>query len=427
MKKILLMMFMMPIMVFATCKEGYEEIDGVCKPINACNPIENEPDKAGNTYTKSLRCDPEYKNSVKYTGEEEVVLDNEVCKITCSEEVIFAIDPVKKVLAGTSFSYPIYTSGIRKCRAVYNYVNYETKIKEYVNSNNTAQIKRLQEQKLSCDEFTTEGSVYEKRYTFDGKVEAEIETSESNKKIEYVYKQMGDYDNVVEKNEVLYNSCNLNNANKCAGGDYTMASWIQTVSVTGKYTMPDVYLEKYTGEVKEKSVENTCNAKDRFFTSFKEETRLESGEGETKDYGYEMKITAEGLNNDLVTSDIWNLNVTCNYQVKNVIFPQENCIGNNCSEIYDKYGKTAFEYRPVDLSNPFPSGKIPANWLGKVNIITDTRNNLSTLRKFEITLDRSGINKLRTYNDTHSYDTFNVDEMEKSNLIKDNIEIFDRK
>lgn len=162
MKKILVIMLMLPIMVFARCKEGYEEKEGVCKPINVCNPIENNPDKVGNTYTKSLRCDPEYKNSVKYTGEEKVVLDNEVCKITCSEEVIFAIDPVKKVLAGTSFSYPIYASGIRKCRAVYNYENYETKIKQYVNSNNTAQIKRLQEQKLSCDKFTTEKSVYEK-------------------------------------------------------------------------------------------------------------------------------------------------------------------------------------------------------------------------------------------------------------------------
>ena len=74
-----------------------------------------------------------------------------------------------------------------------------------------------------------------------------------------------------------------------------------------------------------------------------------------------------------------------------------------------------------------PGREAGANWKGHESIITSTKDNLSSLERFVITLDRSRINRVREYNDVHSYDTFNLSEMEKSPFIEANPNIIDRK
>ena len=88
----------------------------------------------------------------------------------------------------------------------------------------------------------------------------------------------------------------------------------------------------------------------------------------------------------------------------------------------------AFDYRIIDLNDPFPSREPGANWKGKEEIISSTKNQVlaGSIRRFLISLNRSGIKKTREYNDLYKYDTFNLDEMEKSDFIKNNINIVSR-
>lgn len=387
---------------------------------------------------RGLTCDAEKRTTTTFrTTNEQTVLQNSVCTITCTENVVFSVDPIKKVLAGTSFNYPLYASGERKCKATYNYSSYEEKIKklvsEYATLTGTAKATKANEitnyyaQKKACDEFTKDGSELQNKYSYDGNVTLKIETSTSEVTVPYEFVETQEYSSEVILDEINYSfACNFNETGKtCSNSDKTINGWTETARIFGKYTMKDTYIEKYSGDIKNVYSSTTCNAGDRFFTSFSELTK--PVEVDTTDKGYKLTLVATELGNNLVTTgDSWNLNVDCWYQVKNLMFPQGNS-GVNVDDNYDEYGGTAFQYRIIDLDDPFPGREPGANWKGHEAIISSTKNNLSALQRFVITLNRSSINRIREYNDVHSYDTFNLNEMEKSPFIEANPNIIDRK
>lgn len=417
MKKIIFVLMLMPMVVFGiTCETVKDNQEG---------------------NSRSLVCDNEKSTTTTFkTSKEETVLENSVCKITCSEEVIFSVDPIKKVLSGTSFNYPLYASGERKCKAVYNYQKYEAEIKKLVSeyatltgtakSNKANEITNYYAQKKACDEFTKEGSEYNKKYEYNGDVSLKVETSINEEIVPYEFKEISEYSSNVIMDEVRYDSCNYNETAKtCQGSSRTISGWTETAKMYGKYTMNDAFIEKYTGEIKNTYSGNTCNAGDRYFVSMNELTR--PVKNDTTDKGYKLTLTATKLGNNLVAATgNWKLNVECWYKVKNLIFPQNNP-GGSTDENYEKYGGTAFQYRIIDLDNPFPERNPGANWVGKEDIIYSTKDNLTSLQRFIITLDRSKIIETREYNDLHSYDTFNLNEMEKSSFIEANPSIIIRR
>ena len=417
MKKILILILLMPIMVIGM----------------TCDIIEDTQ----TTEERDLTCDSEKSIMTKYETKKEVeLLKNDVCTIKCTEEIVFSIDPIKKALAGTGFNYPLYASGVRTCYATYDINAYETKIRNLVNEyqnlrgvqkqNKKNEITNFYENKKKCDEFTKEGSTYQKKYSYNGDVKLELQTSEKTETIPYRFKEISDYISQVTYDEVTYSACDYDEVNiKCKESDKAINGWSEVAMIYGKYTMGDVYLEKYTGEVKELYNEATCNAGDKYFTSLTELTR--PVEGDNTDKGYSLILTATKLGDNLggVGND-WSINAKCWYQVKNLIFPQKNTGGSE-DDNYDEYGNTAFQYRIIDLNNPFPGREPGANWKGHENIIYSTKNDLSTLQRFVIALDRSSIIKIREYNKLYKYDTFNLNEMEKSHFIEENIDIIDRK
>ena len=400
--------------------------------------------------SRNLVCDSEKSTVTTFrTQNENVVLSNGVCEIKCTEEIVFSVDPIKKVLSGMSFNYPLYTSGIRKCSATYKYSEYENTIRRLVNeyasltgaqkATKANELSNYYGMKKKCDEFTKNGSNYEEKYSYNGDVNLKIETSTNEVNVNYLFKPISEYISNVIVDEVSYDSCNYNETGRtCRNGDKTIAGWTETVNIYGKYTMDDVYLEKYTGKVVEAYNDKTCNAGDRFFTDLKEITKPVSGD--TRDNGYKLTLSSSNLDADfrelgqkngvtgtqLPNKLDWKLNVECSYQVKNLVFPQK-IVGGSEDENYDKYGNNAFQYRLIDLSNPFPEREPGANWVGNEDIIDYTKNNLSTLEKFRITLNRSSINKIRDYNKVYKYDSFNMDEKDISKFIEANQEIIVRR
>ncbi len=211
---------------------------------------------------RTVTCDGKLRTTTKYSSsKEETVLDNGVCTIKCTENLIFSIDPIKKVLSGTSFNYPLYVSGERKCTASYNYVTYETTIRklvsEYESLSGDAKTTKGNElvnyynKKKECDEFAVDGSDYEKKYTMKGTATLKVATSTKVDTLNYSYKKISDYSSVLDKDEIKYSACNYNEAGKnCNESDRTINAWTETARIFGKYTMPNTYVERYTGEVK---------------------------------------------------------------------------------------------------------------------------------------------------------------------------------
>lgn len=394
-----------------------------------------------NTNNRNLTCDANKSTITTFKTTRNVeALKNEICTISCSEELVVSFDPIKKVLAGTSFSYPLYVSGERRCTATYDYVNYEKNIQrlvsEYASLSGTAkrnkgnEITNYYDKRKACDNFTVAGNEKFNKYELDANVNVKIESFVNGEvNIPYHFIEMSDYSNNVIKDEIEYDACKFNETSKtCSEMLTTTRKWTETARVNGKYTMVDRYLEDYTGKVKETYDTNTCNAGDRYFVPFNEITRPRKDN--PTDKGYRIVLSAKNLGDNILVRNRsnWNLNVECYYQVSNLIYPQQdnrgNCIDENCEE----YGTTAFDYRIIDLNDPFPSREPGANWKGKESIISSTKSQVlsGTIRRFLISLNRSGIRKTREYNDLHKYDTFNLDEMEKSDFIRNNVNIVSR-
>lgn len=394
---------------------------------------------AQTTDDRTLSCDSEEETVTTFeTSKEETVIDNGVCTIECTESLIFSIDPIKKVLSGTSFNYPLYVSGERKCTATYDYETYETTISklvsEYESLSGSAKTTKGNEivnyynLKKECDEFTVKDSDYENKYTVDGTVTLKVEKSVGTDNINYSYRDISEYYSNFNTDDVKYTSCEFDEATKtCTGGSTTISSWTETARIFGKYTMPNVYVERYTGDITYISSSTTCNAGDRYFVDFNELTKPLNGD--TEDNGYKLTLTATNVGNNLVTGgDTWNLNVNCWYQVNNLSFPQGGeAIVTGEDENYSAYGNMAFVYRQIDLDDPFPDRDPGANWYGKENLISITKDNIDNMSEFDIILNRSLIKKIREYNESYPYTTFNLDEMEKSLFIINNPSIIDRK
>lgn len=395
---------------------------------------------ATTTDSRNLTCDATMQTVTSYkTTKEETVLDNDVCTIKCTENLIFSFDPIKKVLAGTSFNYPLYVSGERKCTATYKYEAYETAIYklvgEYASLTGDAkttkgnELTNYYDKRKACDEFTKEGSDYQNKYKINANVTLDVETSTVVNKIKYIYNEISDYSSKVEEDTVRYYACDYDEVTrKCKESMRTLNTWTETARIFGKYTMPNTYVERYTGEVKNVSTSTTCNAGDRYFTSFNELTKPLKDSKD--DNGYKLTLVANNLGNNLVSSGVrWDLTVNCFYQVKNLSFPQGGgtSSGGIKDENYDDYGNTAFVYRTIELDNPFPDRSPGANWYGNENLILTTKDNLDDLSKFEITLNRNSIRKVREYNQIYPYDTFNLNEMEKSLFVINNTSIIKRK
>lgn len=390
---------------------------------NTCNVITNK-DEENN---RELTCDSALQTTTAYkTSEDKVVLKNEVCEIKCSENIVLSFDPIKKVLAGTSFNYPLYVSGERKCSATYDYKTYEETIKKLVNEYATLtgtekttkgnEITNYYEKKIACDEFTKSGSDYGNTYKVGGNVSLNVETSTIVDKINYNYKDISKYSSKVDTDKVNYASCNFNeNTKKCEGGDDTLVGWNETARVFGKYTMADTYVEKYTGEVKKIKTETTCNAGDRYFTNLKELTKPRANAKD--DNGYKLTLIAKNIGNNISNEEPrWNLTVNCFYQVKNLAFIQGGSTvtttGVEEDENYENYGNVAFEYRLINLNDPFPGREeleIGANWYGKRNIISSTKDKLSSMSLFEINLNRNSINRIKEYNEQNGYGSFEIE------------------
>ena len=213
---------------------------------------------------RELTCDYEEGEQTITTYEttsSKTVLDNDVCTVKCTESLVFSIDPMKKVLAGTSFNYPLYVSGERKCVATYDYVSYETTIKKLIAEYNALsgaakttkgnELVNYYDQKKKCDEFIVADSDNENVYKVDGTVKLAVQTSSSTENINYTYRNISDYSTTSNVDDVKYTACNYNEVTKSCDGDITtISSWTETARIFGKYTMPNVYVERYTGEVK---------------------------------------------------------------------------------------------------------------------------------------------------------------------------------
>lgn len=417
-KLILFLLLFLPFMVYA----------------EVCSVIEDTQTASDRTLT----CDANSTTVTTFsTKSSETVLDNGVCQIKCTEELILSIDPMKKVLAGTSFNYPLYVSGERKCTATYDYTTYETNIRKLVNeySSLTGDAKTTKGNELvnyytkkkECDEFTKEDSDYQKKYSMNGKVTLDVETSTSVDKLVYSYKNISDYNSQVNTDEIRYYACDYNeNIRKCNESMRTISTWTETARIFGKYTMPNSYLERYTGEVKSSSTATTCNAGDRYFVSFNELTKPVATS--IDDNGYKLTLVAINLGNNLKGSGTdWKLTTNCWYKVKNLAFPQGGTSGGNEDENYPSYGNNAFVFRQIDINNPFPDRDPGANWYGRENLILSTKDKIDKMSKFEITLNRSIIKNVREWNTRYPYDTFNLNEMEKSIFLINNFPAIVRK
>ena len=390
---------------------------------------------------RTLTCSPTQISTTKFKStKEKEVLKNDVCTITCTEDIAFSIKPTQKVLAGMSFSYPLYSSGVRKCTAKYNYKNYEDRMQKLVDeyktltdttakNNKAKELDALYEQKARCDGYAEAGNEYESKYSFNGEANLKVETSTNVENVTYEYKDIDEYYTNVVKDNINYYSCGYNSSTKnCDGAQRTTNGWTSTSRVYGKYTMKEVFIEKYTGEIKTTKSENTCEGMDRFFVKLNEYTRPVSNDKD--DNGYSLTLTATNLNTKTINDTDWNLTVNCYYQVNNLMFPQG---GTNvkADENYSKYGNTAFQYRIVELEQPFPDREAGANWKGNESIITSSKSIVfstnNTLERFIINLDRAGIRKVREYNELYKYDTFNLDGKEQSIFINNMGKMFDRK
>lgn len=419
-KTILVMLMMLPIFVYA----------------DTCDFIKDTT--SGNN--KTITCDAEKRKTTSFkTESDKTVLNNSICTIKCRENLVVSINPIVKVLAGMGFNYPLYVSGERKCTATYKYNDYQTKIKklvsEYASLSGTAKKTKANEitnyilDKKACDNFKEKDSKEYNEYKLNSSVKVTLEVSNgATINEQYVYKDL--QDKVYESKPIVntvnyYDACDFQESSKtCKASNTTTSDWSITQRVYGKYTFKDVYVEKYTGEVKTTKIEGrTCNALDQYFTDYKMTTRPRS-DSNGSDKGYSIKITATNLGNVIGGKLVAN----CYYQVDNLIYPQKDNLGNCIDENCTKYGTQGFQYRIVDLADPFPGRSAGANWYGKESLLTSTRNNITSMMRFEINLGRSSILKLREYNKTHKYDKFDLSsKTNELDFIDNNSNIVKRK
>lgn len=157
-----------------------------------------------------------------------------------------------------------------------------------------------------------------------------------------------------------------------------------------KYELPETYIEKGTSYIYNKEhipSSNVIYGGRRLYTDLK----ASSGPLTLKIYGKNI-----GMNK-------YTYDTTCTY----------NLIANG---LYDK--NNFILYRPIDPKDPFPKYAPLANWVGKESLITKLGYGVYTkVPEYQIMLTPANTNQIRSYNDTHKYLDYNLNEKEESDFI----------
>lgn len=382
------------------------------------------------TINETMTCDAEDQTVDRFSYPETKVFENSLCTIKCSEELIYAVDPIKNVLAGMGFNYPLYISGEKKCTASYNYNAYYNNLERLVGLRDGAadsttkadyanQITNELLKKDACDNYYKENN--EGEYKIDADITLTVGTSGAADVVDYEYFEIDEYEIVETIEEVPYSACELQNGyDSCTYSTKTISEWESIDRNDGVYTIGERYIEAYTGNIRLTSSDpkdcKTCNT---YFVSFYEKTRPEIGVIGDKGYTLTLKVDKLG-NNIIATGDIWNLTVNCWYTVENIIFPQSTDIN------YIEYGETGFMYRLIDLETPFPNREPGHNWFGNTSLIDiNVRDNVM----YEINLTRAAINLIKQDNELNpnAYSIFDYDVNGRNSFIEKYIGIITRK
>lgn len=382
------------------------------------------------TINETMTCDAEDQTVDRFSYPETKVFENSLCTIKCSEELIYAVDPIKRVLAGMGFSYPLYVSGEKKCTATYDYNSFYTNLQNLVNSrddtsdpslkqNYINQITNKLSEKQECDDYYKKDNDGE--YIIDADVTLTVETSGAADIVDYEYFEIGEYEIVETIEEVPYSACELDNGtDSCTYSTKTVSKWESIDRNDGVYTIGEMYIEAYTGNIINTSTNpNDCKTCNTYFVSFYEKTRPEASI--VGDKGYTLTLKADKLGNNVIaTGDVWNLNVNCWYEVENLMFPQSTDVN------YVEYGETGFMYRLIELETPFPKREPGHNWFGNTSLIdTKVKDNVM----YEINLTRSAISLIRQDNllNPNAYSIFDYDINGVNSFIEKYIGIITRK
>jgi hypothetical protein len=380
-----------------------------------------------------LQCDKTAQKTTHFAYGPTNVDINTLCKASCKEDLLLLIDSAKNVRAGMGFSFPLYISGQKTCTISYDYSKYDSDLRTLVANRNKQtkgsaayntlvnQIKNKLLEKTECDNWSS-------GYSMNASASLEVSTSEAVQTIPYKFVPTTGVQTTSNPDTASYKSCNLggNPEANCTDTDTTTSSITQNLSIDGRYTMADRYIEKYTGNVVTTYVEGkTCNAKDIYFTSFYEYTRPVSTN--PSDNGYPLKLTVTNLGNNIIAGgNKWKLTVNCWYALKNLIFPQKGTTSATDDVYYTLFGNTAFMYRQINLSTPFPNRAPGENWQGKESLITSTKGDMPNKTLYEIKLTPETIKEIKFYNSTHDYDNFDF-KNGKSTFIEANPDIIKRK
>lgn len=363
------------------------------------------------------------------------VFKNDMCSIRCKEEVLYLIDSAKSIRAGMGFTFPLYVSGQRTCTATYNYEDYDKKLRDLITSRNDAssaaarlavrnEISNHLLMKEDCDTWKDNSG----KYTMNPNINLRVQTSGADETISYEFKESSPYSSVVMDVKEPGEFCSVpNNNSDCTPVNEAISEWTEIARIDGSFVMTNRFIELYTGRIVNVRSNNTCSAGDVYFSSFTEKTYPASGS--RTDLGYRLDLTARNLGQNLVPGNKnWRLNVNCWYSLVNYIFPQgEDGGGSNNDENYDRFGSTAFMYRPIDLNNPFPNRSPGYNWVGKESLITGNVSSLGSKTAYDIRLSPQSIRTIRNYNRTNPYDTFNLNNKQQSAFINQFSKIVIRK
>lgn len=164
---------------------------------------------------------------------------------------------------------------------------------------------------------------------------------------------------------------------------FDFANALSKTKVT--YGFPNQHwVQDYTGDLSDFEQDGYVDDGYKSYTSFYEAGNVAAdGTG-----GFDFGIIVSNLGPNLEGTSPTGMAIdklTCNYKMKNWIFPPTGDINN------DLYGNVAFMYRQVSLTDPFPGSHVTGiNWKFNISDITslgyDVYNNVP---KYTLTLDSS--------------------------------------
>lgn len=476
-----------------------------------CEPTKNN----ANSDDRVLTCDETKATVTNYeypkgVGNWAISLDNPYCRIECKEYISLSFEGIQRTYAGMGFSYPLNVSATRSCKSTYkNVENFDKlyrqmvdaymvlhgnqvngKPREDVNEDgymnagdvttvngwaNTllsldgkrvlaignpvdtlrSEIMYMKGLKTTCNEW----GVTKDKYELNPTVGLNIATTKGNVTKNYKFVETSPYVNTKSEDESTLLSCSLSEALRDGARELncrdekTIIGWTDTSIVQGRYSMPVVNLELYSGKVieNEKGEIKTgqCIAGEKYFTDFEEATRPALNDKNDKGYPLVLKVTGIGNNIDKTVAKGLNLTVNCSYQVLNVSSPQKITTPGTPDSVYWQYkefitgtqGLNLHEYRVIDVKEPFPGREPLTNWNGLVKVmingkvreiplkeyyITEKGTSIRSNTLYTIKLNSSSIKRISNYNNDNPYGIFNLDKNESSVFLKNNISIIEK-